>query len=253
MTVGTGKLLANVAAALVLFALVIGLCQGLAAANANWSPAVPWFPVPALALLAAGVWFAKRRWELRLRHSPGVPWARAYGFALLATAAGVGISVLEAWFNGLTRSAPAWPGVDVVAFNLAFLFTLPFVAAVMAEVAFRGVIQTLLEKAWPVWFVLLFIAVINGLMHFYDPDQMQQWLRFLSLNGVWGYITWRTQSLLPALTAHVAMNVVEPTGELLLGPTDMASLPPVALLLTVLMIVVSAAGALLTLRGWRKN
>ncbi len=250
MTIGTGKLLANVAGALVLFALVIGLCQGLATANANVSPGLPWFPLPALALLAAGVWFAKRRWELRLAHPAGVPWARAYAFALLATVAGVGISVLEASFNGLTRSAPAWPGVDAVAFNLAFLITLPFVAAVMAEVAFRGVIQTLLEKAWPIWFVLLFVAVINGLMHFYDPDQMQQWLRFLSLNGVWGYITWRSQSLWPALTAHVAMNVVEPVSELLLGPTDMATLPPLALLLTGLMIVVAATGALLSLRGW---
>lgn len=247
---GTGKLLANVVAALVLFAAIIGLCQGLAAANARWSPTLPWFPLPALALLAAGVWFAHSRWGLRLTHPPGVPWRKAYAFALLGTVAAVGVSVLEASFNGLTRSAPAWPGVDTAAFNLAFLITLPFVAAVMAEVAFRGIIQTLLEKTWPIWLVLLFVAVINGLMHFYDPDQMQQWLRFLSLNGVWGYITWRSQSLLPALTAHVAMNVVEPVGELLLGPTDMASLPPVALLLTGLMIFVTATAALLALRGW---
>ena len=149
-----GRLSGNVAAALVFFSLVIGLCQGLAALNANVSPAIPWFPLPALALLALAIWFAKGRWDLRLRHPAGVPWGRAYGFALLATVAGMGISVLEASFNGLTRSAPAWPGVDNPAFGLAFIITLPFVASVMAEIAFRGIIQTLLEKFWPLWVVL---------------------------------------------------------------------------------------------------
>jgi membrane protease YdiL (CAAX protease family) len=246
-----GGILANVIAALVLFTAVVGGAQGLAAANAGLTPAWPWFPFPALALLAGAAWFCRRRWDLRLRHPGGVPWGRAYGAALLGTVAAVGVGALEAWFNGLTRSAPTWPGTVPAAFNVAFLVTLPFIAAVMAEVAFRGVIQTLLEKVWPIWAVLLGVAVLNGLMHFYDPDQMRHWLRFLSLNGVWGYVTWRTQSLLPALTAHVTMNLVEPWSERLLGTTNMGTLPPMALAFTAAMAVAAAAGALFLLRGWR--
>jgi hypothetical protein len=31
--------------------------------------------------------------------------------------------------------------------------------------------------------------------------------RLLALNLVWGWITWRTQSIRPALAGHVAMNI----------------------------------------------
>jgi membrane protease YdiL (CAAX protease family) len=244
------SLLGTVLAGLGLFALVIGACQGLAAFNASTTPGIPWFPLPALILLAVAVAFAKGRWDLRLTHPPGVPWARAYGFALLGTLAAMGISVLEAWFNGLTRSAPAWPGVQSTAFNLAFLITLPFVASVMAEIAFRGIIQTVLEKVWPIWTVLLAIAAINGLMHLYDPDQMSQWARFLSLNLVWGYVTWRSRSLLPALTAHVVMNVIEPGSEYLWGPTDMGALSATTLAVTGTVTLMSLLAALWLLRSW---
>ena len=59
--------------------------------------------------------------------------------------------------------------------------------------------QTALEKVLPAWPMLLLIAVINYLMHFYDPDQAGQFVRLITLNLAWGYVTWRTQSLRPAL------------------------------------------------------
>ncbi len=68
-------------------------------------------------------------------------------------------------------------------------------------------------------------------MHFYDPEQNSQWLRFIALNLVFGYVTWRTQSILPALVAHVLMNIFEPLASYLSeqygpGPAPFGDFPP---------------------------
>ncbi len=240
------------ALALVLFAAVIGAAQGLVALNARTSPGIPWFPIPVLGLVAVVIVLLKRRFDLRLTHQRAVPWARAYAFTLLATAAAMGLSIVEAAFNGLTRAAPAWPGNDSALFQLAFLLTLPLVASIMAEVSFRGLLQTVWERHLPIAIVLVGIAVINGLMHFYDADQMSQWLRFVSLNLVWGYITWRSDSLLPALTAHTLMNIVEPVTELIAGPTEMSALGLPLLSAITIGSVLLLLAALWQLRGWHR-
>jgi len=196
---------------LVYFMLLMGASQAFVALNASVSPDIPWFPLPALALVWIVTLVIRRRWEIRLSHPVGVPWRAAYAFALLTTYAAVCLSVLEAWFHDLVRPAPVWPNADVsAAFQLTFLVVLPFIAAVLAEIGYRGMIQTRLEKLLPIWPMLLLIAIINALMHFYDPDQASQWLRFIALNLAFGYITWRCQSILPALAAHVTMNLFEP-------------------------------------------
>lgn len=246
----TGGLAATVAGGLLLFALLIGLSQGLVAVNARLSPQTPWFPVPALAIVAFVIWLVNRRLNIRLAIPAGVPWGRAYGFALLATLGAMCLSVLEAAYHGLVREAPSWPAEVSPAFQLAFLLTLPLIASAMAEVAFRGLIQTALERILPLWPMLLLIAVLNALMHFYDPDQMSQWIRFLSLNIVWGYATWRTQSILPALAAHVLMNVIEPGTEYLWGPTDMGALSTATLGLVAATGLIALVAAVFLARGW---
>ena len=228
-------LLGPLARGLLYFMLLMAVSQGLVALNASMSPAIPWFPVPALALIAAGTLWVRRRWDIRLNHPPGVPWGKAYAFACLTTYAAICISALEAWYHDLVRPAPLWPGEEVsTVFQLSFLIVLPFIASVLAEVGFRGIIQTQFEKLLPLWPMLLLIAVINTLMHFYDPEQGSQWLRFIALNLSFGYVTWRTQSIFPALTAHILMNVFEPLARYLseqygAGPLLFGNLPPGAL------------------------
>ena len=204
----TRAVLLPVAGGLVFFAGLMGATQALVALNAAVSPGLPWFPIPALALVLVVSAWVNRRWPLRLARPAG---ARAYGVAVLATYGVISLGVLESWLNELTTPAPAWPD-DAVSkpFQLSFLLVIPFVAAVLAELGFRGLIQTALEKLMPLWPMLFFIAVINFLMHFYDPNQGGQMLRLLALNLAWGYVTWRTQSLRPALVAHVAMNIAIP-------------------------------------------
>ena len=126
---------------------------------------------------------------------------------------------------------------------------IPFIAALLAEVGFRGLMQTALEKVLPLWPMLLLIAVINYLMHFYDPDQAGQFVRIISLNLVWGYITWRTQSLRPALAGHVAMNIGNPllqygSEHYGPGPVPFGDFPPETLAISAVSGVVALVAAL---------
>lgn len=232
---------------LAFFAGVMGVSQGLVAWNAAASPEFPWFPVPALVLVLAASWWASRRWPIRLARPAG---GRAYAFALLMTYAVLCLGVLESWLNDLTIAAPAWPDEAVSgSFQLAFLLVLPFIAAVLAEVGFRGLMQTALEKVLPLWPMLLLIAAINYLMHFFDPNQAGQFVRLITLNLVWGYITWRSQSLRPALVAHVAMNIAVPmvqygSEQYGRGPVPFGEFPGSALLGAALSGVIALAAAL---------
>ena len=233
--------------ALVFFAGLMGISQGLVAWNAAVTPTIAWFPLPALALVIAATWWVNRRWPLRLDRPAG---GRAYAVVLLLTYAVICLGVLESWLNDLTIPAPAWPDESVSAgFQLTFLFALPFIAAVLAEIGFRGLMQTALEKVLPLWPMLLLIAVINYLMHFYDPNQAGQFVRLIALNLSWGYVTWRTQSLRPAIAGHVAMNIGIPVlqygsehyGS---GPVPFGAFPASALAISAVTGVVALAAAL---------
>jgi len=232
---------------LVFFAGLMGISQGIVAWNAAVSPTIPWFLVPALALVGAAIWWVNRRWPLRLNRPAG---GRAYAYVLLMTYAVLCLGVLESWLNDLTLPAPSWPDEAVsTGFQLTFLLVIPFIAAALAEVGFRGLMQTALEKVLPAWPMLLLIAVINYLMHFYDPDQAGQFVRMIALNLTWGYVTWRTQSLRPALAAHVAMNICIPllhygSEHFGPGPVPFGDFPPGTLAIAVVSGIVALAAAL---------
>ncbi len=202
------QIILPVSGGLLFFSGLMGISQGLVAWNAALSPTIPWFPIPALVLIVFATWWVNRRWPLRLAQAAS---GRAYVVILLATYSVICLGVLESWWNDLTIPAPAWPDEIVSApFQLVFLLVIPFIAAVLAEVGFRGLMQTALEKVLPVWPMLLLIAVINFLMHFFDPDQADQVVRMITLNIAWGYITWRVQSIRPVLVAHIVMNIAVP-------------------------------------------
>ena len=237
---------------LLYFTVLIGISQALVALNANLSPDIPWFPIPALGVIWIVTLWVKRRWDLRLAPPTGIAAGKVYAVALLATVAGMSVSVIEAAYHGLTRSAPLWPGEVSTAFQLTFLLVLPLIASVLAEVGYRGLIQTPFEKLVPLWPMLFFIAVINALFHFYDPDQASQWIRFISLNLAFGYVTWLSQSIIPALIAHIAMNIVEPVSEYLFGPVAMGELSPTTMVVITMLGLTALILAIVIARGVQK-
>jgi membrane protease YdiL (CAAX protease family) len=240
------------AGGLLFFTVLIGASQALVGLNVALSPAVPWFPLPAFVLAGVATWWANRRWPMRLTQSAS---GRAYAVALLLTYAVICLGVLESWLHDLTTPAPTWPDETLSAgFQLLYLITLPIIAAVLAEVSFRGLIQTALEKVMPLWPMLAMIAVLNFLMHFYDPHQFSQVFRLLALNLVWGWVTWRTQSIRPALAGHVAMNIgiaalqygSENYGP---GPVSYGDFPPSTLIISAVSGIVALVLGLLLGKG----
>jgi membrane protease YdiL (CAAX protease family) len=228
---------------LLFFAVMMGVSLGIIELNAAQSPTVPWFPLPAIGLIFLVTWWVSRRWPVRLNRPVG---GRAYVVTLLLTYAVICLGVLESWVNNVTTPAPMWPDESVsTGFQLTFLLVLPFIAAVLAEVGFRGLMQTALEKVLPLWPMLFLLAVLNFLMHSYDPEQGGQLLRLLGLNFAWGYMTWRTQSLRPALAGHIAMNIFVPllqygSEQYGPGPVPFGEFPPSTL-------AISAVGGLVAL------
>jgi membrane protease YdiL (CAAX protease family) len=225
------RLIGALAAGLAYFAILMGLSMALAGVNASVSPNIPWFPLPALVGITAVTIWVQRYWPLRLNRPSPTHTHRLYALALCATLAAMCISLIEASMHGLTRTGPLWEGEVSAAFQLAFLLVIPFIASVLAELAFRGVIQTELEKWLPLWPMLFIIAALNAAFHFYDPEQASQWVRFITLNLGFGYVTWLAQSLWPALLAHVTMNIIEPIAETVLGPVALGDLSTMTLVL----------------------
>ncbi len=236
-----------VLAGLLLFSALMGASVGLVALNARWSPLVPWFPLPALALVLGTSAWLQRRWGVGLVPVRGANRGRVYLVGALATAAALAVGVLQGALQGLVREAPAWPGAVSGTFQLAYLLTLPLIASVLAEVAFRGIMQMRLTRQYPVWPVLGGLAVLNTLFHFNAAELGTQWACYLALNLAFGYVTWLAGSILPALVLHIGMNLLVTTAERLWGPFDLGGLASGTLLVTAalgLMAVLLTAWAL---------
>ena len=109
------------------------------------------------------------------------------------------------------------------------------------ELMFRGVIQTRLERAMPVWAAVVLQAVLFGVTHG-TPVQMA----YAFLMGlVFGLLRSRTGSILPGLAAHAAFNAMnDPLGLLGGGAGSSGSWYALAG-----MAAVCAAGCVLCRRG----
>ena len=62
-----------IAGGLVFFSVLMGISMSLIFLNVDFSPAVPWFPIPALALIAVAIWLLSRYWNIRLTVPANVP------------------------------------------------------------------------------------------------------------------------------------------------------------------------------------
>lgn len=109
--------------------------------------------------------------------------------------------------NGLNElvSLPNWLESDFTALSRTVLgvFCMALLAPLMEELLFRGAIMQSLspEDRYP-WRGIIVSAAIFGIIHV-NPAQVF----FAFLMGLaFGWLTWQTQSLLPAIVGHVLNN-----------------------------------------------
>lgn len=109
--------------------------------------------------------------------------------------------------NGLSGLIPLpdWMESNFTALSHNFLgvFCMAFLAPLLEELLFRGAImQSLNRPGDSPWRSILLSAAIFGLIH-RNPAQIP----YAFLMGiVFGWVTWRTGSLLPAIAGHILNN-----------------------------------------------
>jgi membrane protease YdiL (CAAX protease family) len=194
---------------------------GLAGLNLRFGLAVPWAVVPMLLYL----WFywqfisgaigprdsaGWRRLNLRANSVPGDMW----GPSLLAGFLGFGaLFALLAVMQQLVDMPPSPAATTPSGMPFITLFLLlvmaSLVAGVTEEAAFRGYMQTSIERRYGVAVAILVNGTMFGLLHFPNhPTAVFTMLPYyIGVAAVYGGLTWATDSILPALVLHAGGDV----------------------------------------------
>ncbi len=184
--------------------------------------AVPWAVLPAALYLWAywrfigGHWgapgsAAKRRLNLRANPLPWRVWVVSLGAGLLGFAALVASLAFVARLVQLPAASPIVtpPGMPfVTAFTLIVMGSI--VAGVTEEAAFRGYMQSPIERRYGLGVAILVNGLLFGLLHFptHPADVLWMLPYYVAVSAVYGGLTWAANSILPALVLHVAGDVV---------------------------------------------
>ena len=203
---------------LLAFTVLMGANIGLAALNARVTPAVPWFILPGALLLLVAALAAERSVGIGLKNRLAAPFPLVVAIGLAVATLGTAICIAEGSLYGMTHAAELGPPGTSELFQLGYALWLPVVAAVAAELCFRGLMQTGLHALMSPWAAITLTAAINTAAHRWGPDLAQQWLGYFVLLVGFGYLRWWTRSLAPALVAHTLMNLFVSAALYIWGP-----------------------------------
>jgi membrane protease YdiL (CAAX protease family) len=151
-----------------------------------------------------------RRLNLRAHRVPSDVWGPAVFAGLLGFGALLALLAVMQRMMDLPQSPPvATP--DGMPFITLFLLlvTASIVAGVTEEAAFRGYMQTPIERRYGVVVAILVNGIMFGLLHFTNhPTGVVTMLPYyVGVAAVYGGLTWATDSILPALVLHAGGDV----------------------------------------------
>ena len=82
------------------------------------------------------------------------------------------------------------------------LFHIGLVPSICEEIMYRGYVQRSLEKSWGIWTAIILSGLIFGAYHL----QITRILPLAALGILFAYITYVSNSLIPAMAAHLVNN-----------------------------------------------
>lgn len=82
------------------------------------------------------------------------------------------------------------------------LFHIGLVPSICEEIMYRGYVQRSLEKSWGIWTAIILSGLIFGAYHL----QITRILPLAALGILFAYITYVSNSLIPAMAAHLVYN-----------------------------------------------
>lgn len=210
--------------------------------NMQNGTAVPWAVAPAALYLWAywrfigGHWSApdsaaKRRVNLRANPLSWRVWVASLGAGLLGFAALVASLAFVARLVQLPAASPiVTPSGMPFVTALALIVMGSIVAGVTEEAAFRGYMQSPIERRYGLGVAILVNGLLFGLLHFptHPADVLWMLPYYVAVSAVYGGLTWAANSILPALVLHVAGDVAVLTRWWLTGRPEwqIGSAPP---------------------------
>ena len=201
-------LISTVVTSLVFFAVVMGMNMTFVMFNAQWSPDLVWFPAPVIAVLVGSSYWAEKRWHIGLSNPVDVPWGRMYAIGIALTVLGVSVAATQGVFTGKVRAIEVYGGEVSPLFQMTYAFVMSVAAAIVAEVTFRGIMQTRMHTVLSLWPTVITVAVINLLAHRWGPELWQNWFGTLIILSAWTYLRWLSQSLWTPLIVHGLCNLI---------------------------------------------
>lgn len=194
----------------------------LRAWNLQSGIAVPWSVVPMALYLAAywqflrGKWgepaaAARRRQDLRANPLSRRAWAASLVAGLIGFGALVSLLAFAARLVRLPAGSPIVTPPDmpfVTALSLLVMGSI--VAGVTEEAAFRGYMQSPIERRYGLGLAILVNGLLFGLLHFPTHASDVLWMLpyYVAVSAVYGGLTWAADSILPALVLHAGGDVV---------------------------------------------
>lgn len=220
----------------------LGRVSGLGAWNLRLGVVAPWAIVPMAIYLGAyfgfigGRWGApgaeRRRANLRANRVPATLWRVAVPAGLVGFGALLALLFLMARLVRLPAGAPITtpPGMPI-ATMFALLVMQSVVAGVTEESAFRGYMQSIIERRHGVIVAIMASGALFGLLHFpnHPGDVVLMLPYYIAVSAVYGGLTWAVDSIWPALVLHSAGDIVVLTRWWLTGRPEWqlgASAPP---------------------------
>ena len=195
---------------------------GLGTANLRIGTAVPWAIVPMALYLFAywrfirGDWGSpasgpNRRALLRANNLPASTWGASLAAGLLGFATLVALLAVAARLVRLPSSSPITTPPEMPMATAFLLLTMQsVVAGVSEEAAFRGYMQSMIERQHGLAVAILANGTLFGLLHFssHPADVFLMLPYYVAVSAVYGGLTWAADSILPALVLHSAGDVV---------------------------------------------
>jgi membrane protease YdiL (CAAX protease family) len=215
---------------------------GLGTANLRIGTAVPWAIVPMAIYLWAywrfigGDWGslalrADRRARLRANRLSPTLWGASLAAGLLGFASLLALLIVVARLVRLPSGVPITtpPEMPLVT-GFLLLVMQSVVAGVSEEAAFRGYMQSIIEREHGLAVAILANGTLFGLLHFtnHPADVVMMLPYYVAVSAVYGGLTWAADSILPALVLHSTGDVVVLTRWWLTGRPEwqIAATPP---------------------------
>lgn len=190
--------------------------------NLSHGTAVPWAIVPVGIWLwlwwqfIGGRWGADfdpetRRTSLRANRLPPGLWVPALGAGLLGFATLVALLSLAARLVPLPAGTPITTPPEMPVATVVILLTMQSVmAGVTEEAAFRGYMQSMIERRHGLLIAILVNGIVFGLLHFssHPRDVLLMLPYYVAVAAVYGGLTWAADSILPAIVLHTGGDII---------------------------------------------